>query len=339
MTADALVFLASLVLSVVSSLVLAEGLDRLGERLELSEGLLGILTALGADAPEISAAVAALQKGQGDLGVGVVLGSNLFNLAALLGLSAVVAGGIRLRRRALALNGAVALLATVVVSALVLGWLGPWPTVGLLALVLVPYLAVSSVRPDRAGRPRRHRSRPLRGGAALRRMADSTLVEVEDEQARRGRTAPRASRQDALTVVPALVSVVVASVGMVDTATSLGRRWDVPPVLIGTLVLGSLTGIPNAIAAVRLARRHRGQAVVSEALNSNTINLVFGIAVPALIVGTSIASGPTVASVWWLLAMTAAAVVLAGRGGGMSRWEGLGVIGVYLVFVAMLVAR
>lgn len=45
-------FLASLVLTVVSSVVLAEVVDRVGERFHFSEGLLGIVTALAADSPD-----------------------------------------------------------------------------------------------------------------------------------------------------------------------------------------------------------------------------------------------------------------------------------------------
>ena len=54
--------------------------------LGLAAGLLGLLTALGADAPEISSASSALFAGASEVGVGVILGSNLFNLAALHGL-------------------------------------------------------------------------------------------------------------------------------------------------------------------------------------------------------------------------------------------------------------
>ena len=55
-----------------------------------------MVAALAADAPEISAAITALARGQRDVSVGVILGSNAFNLATLLGLSAIVAGRHRL---------------------------------------------------------------------------------------------------------------------------------------------------------------------------------------------------------------------------------------------------
>jgi cation:H+ antiporter len=50
------------------------------------------LTALSADAPEISSAVVAMLSGQTDVGVGVAFGSNIVYVASLLGITAVIAG-------------------------------------------------------------------------------------------------------------------------------------------------------------------------------------------------------------------------------------------------------
>jgi Ca2+/Na+ antiporter len=53
-----LIFVVCLVTMLVSSEVMVRGLARLGIKLKLTEGLLGLLTALGADAPEISSDLA-----------------------------------------------------------------------------------------------------------------------------------------------------------------------------------------------------------------------------------------------------------------------------------------
>ena len=92
----AAVLVAAAALSLGASAVLVVRLERLGARLGLSEALLGLVAALAADTPEVTSAVTALAHGQHDVGTGVVLGSNAFNLAALIGLGAVVAGGIKL---------------------------------------------------------------------------------------------------------------------------------------------------------------------------------------------------------------------------------------------------
>ena len=73
-----------------------------------------MLAALAADAPEITASVTALAGHHSRIGAGVVIGSNVFNLAALLGLSALVAGEIKLHPRVIIFEGTVAMLIAVV---------------------------------------------------------------------------------------------------------------------------------------------------------------------------------------------------------------------------------
>src|SRR5215471_9044730 len=102
-------FVASIALMLAASAVFARRLDHIGLRLGLPEAMLGLLTALAADAPEISSAIAALVQGEHGLAVGVVVGSNAFNLAAMLGLSAVVTARVRARHETLELEAFVCL--------------------------------------------------------------------------------------------------------------------------------------------------------------------------------------------------------------------------------------
>lgn len=321
-------FVGSFALTLVSSLVLVEVVDRIGQRFKLSESLIGILTALAADSPEISAAITAIQGGRASLGFGVVVGSNIFNVAALLGLSAVLVGEVRIRPQALALEGTVALAVTVVVSALVLNLLGPVAAFAIVGVVLVPYVALSALHPTQV------EGLPLPRAV---RLPLATAIASVDKDLRSGKTPPHANRHDLLSLVPALAGVVLGSVGMVDVSVSLGARWGVSQVLIGTLVLAALTGLPNVTGSVRLARRQRGSAVVSEALNSNTLNLLAGVTIPALIVGIAPASGSTQLSICWLVGITVLALGFTGRGGGLRRSEGAIVIAGYLAFVAVLI--
>src|SRR2546426_12178455 len=101
----------SFALTVASSIVLARELDRIGERLGFSEALLGIVTALGADAPEIASAVAAVVAGHEGTRVGGGVGSDGFNPAAVLGGAAPVAGPGRIPRHGLLLHGGASIVA------------------------------------------------------------------------------------------------------------------------------------------------------------------------------------------------------------------------------------
>jgi cation:H+ antiporter len=108
--------------------------------------------------------------------------------------------------------------------------------------------------------------------------------------------------------------------------------------ILGNLVLAALTGIPNVIGAVRLAQRRRGSAVVSEALNSNTFNLLAGLVVPALLLGLGAVSRIGVVSAVWLLGMTVLASGLTYFRGSLRRAEGIAVIASYLIFCGLVVA-
>src|SRR5437016_9927545 len=139
-------FLVSGLVSLLFSWLLVTAIERVGARLALTEGLLGMLAALAADAPEITAAVAALAGHHSRIGTGVVIGSNVFNLAALLGLAAVLAGRIALHRRVIVLEGVVALWVAAACVAVVVGVLSA--AVGLVSVlaVLIPYVLINGMR-------------------------------------------------------------------------------------------------------------------------------------------------------------------------------------------------
>jgi len=316
---DVLVFLGSLAVTLGAAAFFARRLDRVGLRLGLPETLLCLLTALAADAPEVSSAIAAVVKGEHSVGVGVIIGSNVFNIAAMIGLSAVLCGRIRISREALAVEGLVGVAATVVAGALTLELIGAWPALLLLAAVLVPYLVLLSRGPARA-------PRSLVRFFGERHRPDHVLVHGE------------AVLVPALMLLPALAIIVVGSTGMVESALNLAHRWSVPDVIVGILVLAILTSIPNAFTAARLAFQRRGAAVVSETLNSNTTNLVFGLTVPALFVSLGSTAAPTVFDLGWLLLMTLVTIALFARRGGVTRSGGAAILLLYAVFVAVQIA-
>ena len=137
-----LLFCAAVAVSLAASWLLVSRLERLGERAGFSEAWLGLVAALAADAPEITSAVTALARGQASVGAGVIIGSNVFNLAALLGLAAVVAGWIGFHRRVVVLSGVPAVWLAAVCLMTVAAVVSPVAGLGLAAVVLMPYVAV-----------------------------------------------------------------------------------------------------------------------------------------------------------------------------------------------------
>jgi cation:H+ antiporter len=319
-------FLAGTVISLGTSYVLVTRLERIGERLGLSEALLGMVAALAADAPEITAAVTALAQHQHKIGAGVIIGSNVFNLAALLGLGAVVAGGIALHRKVVLLGGVVGIWIAVACLVTVLGWLSP--VAGLIAVlaVLLPYLFV------------------LGAGARLQRMALTrrweawlgVAVAEEEQELEEVIHPPHGRGRDVAVAAAALVVVVAASVTMERAASLLGTRFAVPEIITGGVVLAAVTSLPNAVAAIYLAARGRGAAMLSTTLNSNALNVTAGLLIPATITGLGAPSPHSDLIAVWYLVMTLASLGFAYRDSGVSRATGALIIGAYLVFVGSL---
>jgi cation:H+ antiporter len=311
------VFALSALLSLAASVLLVSRLERVGERLGVSEALLGLIAALAADGPEITSSVTAIAGGHGTVGIGVTLGSNVFNLAALLGLSAVVAGRIAFQRREIVLEGGVALWMAGLSLAVVAGSIPP--AVGLLlALVaFVPYVAVSAEHP--AARRR------LRLPSRLSEWLARAIAEEEAELSMAIRPR-RGDRRDAL----------VASAAMEEEAVTLGAAAGLSQIVVGGLILAAVTSLPNLVAAVYLASRGRGAATLSEAFNSNVFNVMAGLLLPGTILGLASAGGAGFFVAAAYAALTCAALALAYLGRGLDRRSGAVIIGGYVGFVVLM---
>jgi cation:H+ antiporter len=326
--AEILLFCAGVVVSLAASWLLVSRLERLGERAGFSEAWLGLVAALAADAPEITSAVTALSRGQAAVGAGVVIGSDVFNLAALLGLAAVVAGWIGFHRRVVVLAGVPAAWVGVACLLTVAGLVAPAAGLALAAVMLVPYVAVLGMR--------RARLEQLRLPVGWVRWLVAAVHEEEAELAEAIRPR-RGTWRDAIATAVALFAVIGASTVMEVAAAALGRRYAVADIVTGGLVLAVVTSLPNAVSAVYLAWRGRGAAVLSIALNSNAINVVAGLLIPACLAGLGPRSGPGTLVAAWYAGLTGFALALAARGRGLGRLSGAAIIAGYLAFVTALV--
>ncbi len=323
----AVAFLAAALVSLAASWLLVSRLERVGERLGLSEAVLGIVAAMAADAPEVTAAVTAMASHEQRLGAGVIIGSNVFNLAALLGLGAVVAGRIGLHRKVVLLGGTVAMCVAGVCLAVVAGLVPPAAGC-LLGLLVVALYGVALGASDRGLARLRL---PRRWIAWLR----SAVTEEEAELESAIRPAP-GRWPDVAIAAGSLVVVVAASVTMERAASALGNRFAIPEIVVGGLVLAAVTSLPNAVAAVYLAARGRGAATLSTALNSNTLNVVIGLLIPAALIGLGRPSGQTILAAVWYLGLTAAVLAFAYRDRGLWRVTGILVIAAYVVFAGSI---
>ncbi len=243
--------------------------------------MLSILGALGANIPNYVASIVAIANGQQDVGLGIIIGSNIYNLAIILGISTMAAPGshgIRLQRKEKRDVVIIAYYAlAVTLATLVAIWLLPGTQLvsGIRAslLILLPLIIVviltlaifSSLVLHIVRRPH-----PSHAGA---------IVEQEVTL----KTTPTSLRRLIAEILLALVIALGGVIVMVQSGQQLTTDLHMSPVLAGLLVLAVATSLPNTVVAVILVRTGRTAACVEEIFSSNSINAALGIALPLLL--------------------------------------------------------
>jgi cation:H+ antiporter len=237
-------FLGGLLLLVAGGQALVRGASALAARLGLSPLVVGLtVVAWGTSAPELAVSLSAALRGQGDLALGNVVGSNIVNILVVLGVSAIVAPLV-VSRRLVRLDAPilVALSAAVWLFA-VDGRIGRGEGVAL-AVVAVLYTAFS-VWVSRGEEPEGG-SRPATLG--LPAAAASLLV--------------------------GLVLLTLGSDWLVWSATAFARALGVSDLVIGLTIVAVGTSLPEMAASVIAALHGERELAVGNAIGSNIFNLV-----------------------------------------------------------------
>jgi Ca2+/Na+ antiporter len=137
-------------------------------------------------------------------------------------------------------------------------------------------------------------------------------------------------------IVPSIAAIVAGSFAMVNGALVLGDHWHLSRIFLGAVALAAITSLPNAYAATRMALTGNGTAVVSLAFNSNTLNLLAGISLPAVLIGGLATAPGALADIVWLTVLTLIAIGLGYLGRGLNRWSGLVLIAGYLICIVVI---
>lgn len=238
---------------------LVRGAVRLARSLGISPLVIGLtIVAFGTSSPELFANLAAVLGGTPELAFGNIVGSNVANVALILGLSAVVAP-ILVRSVVVRREVPVMLLASFALVPVFLGGVMGRLEGAVFVLLLSTYLW-----------------RLLRGGE---RPAVEAEFAVEYGDGRRGRS-------DATSWV-----LVVAGLGLlaggaqllVLGATAIARSWGVPELVIGLTVVAVGTSLPELVTSVVAAAKGEPDIALGNVVGSNVFNVLGILGVSALV--------------------------------------------------------
>ena len=319
-------------------------LDQISQRLKLSDEVAGAsLMAMGSSAPELAIALIALFSGGGahsDVGIGTIVGSAVFNILVITGVSAVVAGGLHIhpfavRRDTLYYLFSIGYLAFIFVDGEVVLWEA---ILGLAAYVVYVLLLIFYKGPKAPVEEANDFARPAEkqdeAGHGILHQVESTIVRL----LRLITGAPE--KNYVWTFVVAISLIVALSYVLVESTIVFAAGIGIPPVIVALTLLAAGTSAPDLISSIDVARAGRGGMAVANAVGSNIFDIFIGLGFPWVlaILFSGMASIHVGADGLWisigiLVATTVILYVLLQSQRMLSRREGFVLLALYLVYV------
>ncbi|MGR2738039.1 calcium/sodium antiporter [Billgrantia sp. Q4P2] len=308
-----LMLLIGLALLIAGAEGLVQGASRLAARLGISPLIVGLtVVAFGTSAPELVVSLKAAFAGQAGIAMGNVVGSNIFNVLFILGVSALIvplAVAHQLIRLDIPLMIGLSLIVFLMAADGHIGRLEG----GLLVLGLVAYTGFL-----------------LWQG---RRQAPAT------EPATGGEEKPHHWARDALFVVGGLAMLVAGSRLFVDAAVVLATWLGVSDQVIGLTLVAAGTSLPEVVTSILAALRGQRDIAVGNVVGSNVFNLLGVLGLTGLLAPAGIAVTEAMLSLDLpvMIAVAIACLPICLTASAISRWEGAILLGYYMAYTAYLV--
>lgn len=288
---------------------LVDGASGIAARFGLSPGLIGLtVVAFGTSAPELLVSVNAALKGNSEIAIGNVVGSNIANISLVLGISAVLYP-IAIYKSVLKLDYLATLLSSMLFFLLAFnGIISRVEGIGLFILLL------------------------LLNWYFFRKISPTEEKDISEEGIQKRKP-----------IAISLVFLVFGILGLyfgsdmfVDNAVEISKIFGVSERIVGITVIAIGTSLPEMVTSIIAAIKKETDIAIGNILGSNIMNIL------AIIGITSIISPVPVADVFlkqdfiWMLGITLLLFPLLRSKLRISRWEGLILLLVYGAYIYVI---
>jgi len=316
-----LMFAGGLLALVVGAGLLVRGASKLALSFGISPLVVGLtVVAFGTSAPEVAVSVGAVLDGRVDIAIGNVVGSNVFNVLFILGVSALIVPlvvnlqlirqevpimiGASLLLLLLSLDGRIGLLDAALLLALLIGY--------------TVFLVVQSRRQTRAAQDEYTEAL---GPAVTATWDRSPLVQI-------------------VLVLAGLAALVVGAQWLVEAAVTFAKAMGVSDLVIGLTIVAAGTSLPEVATSIAAAIKGERDIAVGNVIGSNTFNILGCLGLAGLAAGDAgLIVPPSVQAfdIWVMLAVALACVPVFLTGREIARWEGAVFVLYYVGYVAYLI--
>ncbi|XOB41447.1 MAG: calcium/sodium antiporter [Candidatus Nealsonbacteria bacterium] len=326
-----LIFILSLALLVKSADWLVESSEKIAISLKISPFIIGVtIVAVGTSFPELASSIIAVLKGAGEIVTANVIGANITNILLVVGLSAVFARTLIVKRSLIDLDAP--LLATTTVLFIFIMWdrkivFGEGI---LLLLAFAIYLLYTIFQ-------RREEIITSELVGVLPRGAKIQILPSRAER-RRKEIKERPSKLNFkvfLFLILGMAGLVVGANYAIESIVNISKLLKISTALIAITAMSLGTTLPELLVSVRAALKKKYEIALGNIFGSNVFNLLVVVGIPALIKPLAIADLTFSIGLPFLVVATLLFII-----SGISRrihiWEGAMYLLIYILFIIKL---
>ena len=286
---------------------LVQGSSALALKAKISPLVIGLtIVAFGTSAPELAVSLGATLRGQGDIAIGNIVGSNIFNIGVILGVSATICP-LQVKKQLLRIDIPIMLAATILFT--ILFWNGTLDRMeGLFFLTgIIIYTLLSLLY--------------------SRKQEEEPNLELEEQ--------PKHWAVDTLTIIGGLVVLVFASRLLVDNAVSIAKELGVSEAVIGLTIVAAGTSMPELATSFVATYKHKTDIAIGNIVGSNLFNIL-AIAGSCSFIHPIEAKNVNYIDLLVMLAISILLLPLMKSGQKISRTEGVALILFYVIYLFWL---
>ena len=323
-----LIFILSLALLVKSADWFVESSEKIGLALKISPFIIGVtIVAIGTSFPELASSLAAVFKGATEIVAANVIGSNIANILLIVGLSAVVARRLAVRRSLINID--LPLLASTTVLFGFILWDGKviWQEAILLLIAFLVYLFYTISQ--RGAQP----EKPL-----PEEMVSGEIVEVLPSRIERRRVKKPVEKLNFKVFLFLILGIFGLAFGanyLIDSVLKLAEILKIGISVITILGVAVGTSLPELVVSIRAAWQKKYEIALGNIFGSNVFNLLVVIGLPGLI-KTLVVDDLTFKIGFPFMVVATLLLIISGITRRISIWEGLMFLLIYILFVIKL---
>jgi len=311
-----LLIVVGFVLLVFGGDVLVRGASGLAVAARISPVVIGLtVVAMGTSAPEVAVSVQSAWIGKADLAVGNVVGSNIFNVLFILGLSALIVPLV-VSSQLVRVDVPLMIAASLLVYGL--GYDGSLSRLdGVLLFSLLLTYVIWTVRQSR-------------------RKTEAELAEQFEQEIE---TRPRPMLQLVGLIVLGLVLLALGANWLVEGAVIIARLMGMSELMIGLTIVAVGTSLPEVAASLAASLKGERDIAVGNVVGSNLFNLLGVLGVTAIVApaGVAVSSQALQLDIPVMIAVAVATLPIFFTGHLIARWEGALFFFYYLVYMTYLI--